>query len=109
MSVYKFLDLSVEHITPNDAQYLSLQATITKIGAKAPTLVVYEFDRGFFVSVPPADTFADTVLAMRQSWCSGHLIALLERARQEGCILVQLDRDAAVCEGLDLPDLRKAG
>jgi hypothetical protein len=102
------LDLSLDHITESDGQFLSIMATITKVGGKAPLLVVYEYDLGYFVSVPDSDDREGLINELRSSWTSGYLIGVIRYAMDRGCHLIQLDRDAARHEGLPAPDRKVA-
>lgn len=86
MSVYKYLDLSTAHVTKD---VMAPEAN--------PFYLVATYEYGAFFYVPSEDTesFAPDTTAPS-------LLAVLAYAKQNGCTLVRLDRDANTVDALPI-------
>jgi hypothetical protein len=90
MAVHKYLDASTAHVSKATADWLAGQARDTLKHGVIPTLVVYDYLYGWFVPVPE-DMDRAVPFDLR---------AVLNHAKQHGCILVRLDGDGDEIEGL---------
>jgi len=87
---YKVADISTAHITKEDARLLHEMNSC----GEAPSY--YELDEyGWLVNVDPADW-----APMKELGYSNTFVALLMRAKMEGCSYLRLDRDGPVVDEL---------
>ena len=96
MPVCKYLDLSISHITYEDAETLEEWRS-------GPRVVPHEF--GFFVHVPRAcgnrsQLDPEQLKEIVEGGLSPALVVVLEHARKKDCEWVNLDRDAVEENGL---------
>jgi len=87
-AVWKYLDVSTSHVTPDDCDLLDRDEL---------PLVVLPFDEGYWILVPIEEGFEDELLG---AGGSRYLIDVLERAADLDCYWVKLDRDGNEYEDL---------
>lgn len=90
LPIYKYLDISTAHITPETDTYLSKAAR-----DKYNPLIVYKKERGYFVNVPDEDYLDDI-----EEFIPGDLAACLGFAAKHGCNWLVLDGDAEIIKEL---------
>ena len=89
LPIYKYLDISTAHITPETDEFLWKQ-----LGDEYSELIVYRKIRGYFINVP--DLFDLEEMAMPSD-----LRKCLEFAIKHNCFWLVLDGDAEVIDELE--------
>jgi hypothetical protein len=91
LMTYQYLDINTGHITKDDSDELHLDATC---GPVVNTLIVGEYDEGFWVSLPAEDdAWKSLVEKMDAAGYSKHIVKIFDAARKEGVFVVRFDRD----------------
>lgn len=91
-AIQAVLDVNIRHISFEDSKHLHDDAQKSLVLASRPRLVVYEYDRGFFVHV---NTDPDTPLdeaKLRETY-SGALVRLLALTKAHHCRFLRVDGD----------------
>jgi hypothetical protein len=93
MAIRKLLDISISHITPQDA------ALLASVGAQ---VAATEYEYGFYVRVTSSDEgyLMDRMTNARRLGFSVPFVHLLRTAAQNDCELIMLDRDGLEDESL---------
>lgn len=92
MAIRKLLDISISHITPQDAVLLAT------MGAQ---VAATEYEYGFYVRVTSdEDYLMDRMTNARRLGFSVPFVHLLRTAAQHDCELIMLDRDGLEDESL---------
>ena len=86
--VWKYIDVSTVHVTPDDCVLLDNDAL---------PLVVYQYEEGYWILVPTEDGEIDDVM---NAGGSVYLTDILWRAFELDCYWVKLDRDGNEYEDL---------
>jgi len=95
--ITKNLDISMEHISQEDALMLDKHALYD---VPITPVVVYKYDEGYFVYVPDgAENFSDTVASAKGAGYSKEFIDVLKLARTNGCKYAQIDCDGETYDG----------
>lgn len=89
-AVWKYLDVSTVHVTPNDCYCLDNEIL---------PLIVYKYDEGYWILVP-IDDFEVTINEIYKLGGSLFLTDVLEAAANLGCYWVKLDRDGNIFDDL---------
>lgn len=87
LPIYKYLDLSTAHITPETDRFLDIESQW-----KLSEVIVYNKERGYFVHVP--EKISELVNV------PSDLKNCLKLAQKHGCNWLVLDGDAEIVEGL---------
>ena len=98
MAVYRFVDISTAHVTPEDMELLENQ--------KSLGVVAYNYPEGVFVYVPPKDDLPTTLGAAQESGLSDSFCKALTYASSQGAYLLRLDADGDMIDDpqLDIHD-----
>lgn len=89
LPIYKYLDLSTAHITPETDRFLDRESQW-----QLSEVIVYNKERGYFVHVPK------DLEKLKQMDIPKDLKACLRVAQKHGCNWLVLDGDAEIVEGL---------
>ena len=85
------LDVGTCHISFQDSKELHVDAQKTRVlSVAAPRLIVYEYDRGFFVYVNVEEAIEEA--SLRKTY-SGALVRLLALAQAHRCWFLHIDGD----------------
>lgn len=100
--IRKYLDLSIAHITYGDSQLLARFSRGDRVkvyNKEAFKLVVYDYAYGFFI--PLTKVVLDNPSTLSLFGYSGAFIKLVKYAKEKGCKLICLDRDAEPTDELE--------
>ena len=92
-SIDKILDVGTKHISFEDSKRLEEDAQRTDVrNPGKPTLIVYQYDCGFFVyvNIDPDEPLDEESL---RSTYSGALVRLIALAKAHDCRFLRLDAD----------------